>query len=92
MYEIGEMEMNKDEELLVITMEECSEIAIECSKLIRFGNDAFNTDMLEKEIGDLVCMIELMCERDWVSWPKIYEQSTKKKEKLKVWSSLYDAS
>lgn len=81
--------MNTDEELLVITMEECSEVAIECSKLLRFGGTAMNTEMLEKEIGDLICMLDLMSERDWINWKNVHDQAEKKSEKLKVWSNLY---
>ena len=38
------------EELLIILMEECAEVAQACSKVLRFGNDY---DDLEKELGDL---------------------------------------
>ena len=49
--------MTKDEELLVIFMEECAEATIEASKIIRFGKGA---ELLESEIGDITCMIQLM--------------------------------
>lgn len=80
--------MNVDEELLVITMEECSEVAKACSKLIRFGNEDFCTDDLQKEIGDLICLFDMMSEREWISWDKVHEQACKKQEKLKIWSNL----
>lgn len=34
--------MNRQEHLLVIAMEECSELAMELSKVARFGFDDFN--------------------------------------------------
>ena len=82
--------MNRDQELLVITMEECAEVIQECSKLLRFGDTEFDPRILEKEIGDLICMLELMEKRDWISWDKVYRQAAKKEEKLKIWSDLIE--
>ena len=54
--------MNKKQELLIITMEECGELIQACSKLIRFEKDECPNDIsnLQDEIGDLMCMIELL--------------------------------
>ena len=45
------------DEILTILMEECAETSIECSKVIRFNID--NTERLEKELGDVLMMVEL---------------------------------
>jgi hypothetical protein len=38
-------------------MEECAEVQIEASKLMRFPENS--SDNLEKEIGDLMCMVDI---------------------------------
>lgn len=45
--------MNKRQEMLVITMEECAELSQACSKLIRFEDDQSEQDIknLQDEIG-----------------------------------------
>lgn len=65
--------------------EEAAEVAIECSKIIRFGGSG---NKLSKEIGDLWAMVELAHEADIVSHTIIDEQIPKKLEKLKVYSTL----
>ena len=65
--------------------EEAAEVAIECSKIIRFGGSG---NKLSKEIGDLWAMVELAHKMDLVSFNIIDEQIPKKWEKLKVYSDL----
>jgi len=79
---------NKLHEALVILMEECAEVQVEASKLMRFGTD----DLINfnKEIGDLVCMIELLHERGFIDEELVDKQTKVKREKLKKWSSLFD--
>ena len=86
---------NRQQELLTILMEECAEVTIECSKIIRFGpNSEYNgetaLERLEKEIGDLICMIELLHKHDMVSYIGVEDASEAKYEKLKKWSNLID--
>ena len=38
-------EMNKQQEMLVITMEECAELSQACSKLIRFEDERTQEDI-----------------------------------------------
>ena len=53
--------LNKAEELLVITMEECGELTQACSKMIRTqGRDEKYRKKLIEEIGDVALMIELL--------------------------------
>jgi NTP pyrophosphatase (non-canonical NTP hydrolase) len=54
-------------ETLVILQEECAEVIVEISKCMRFGPDQMmqgsnetNMQRLEKELGDLQAMIELL--------------------------------
>lgn len=79
--------MNKKEELLVILMEECSEVIQEASKLIRF--DDTDPVRIEKEIGDLLCMIELMCQKKIIDSSVLTQHMDAKRHKLKQWSNLH---
>ena len=74
------------DELMVILMEECSEVAIEAAKMIRFGYD--NNQKLESEVGDLMCMLNLLHEWDLISWNNVDACADAKREKLKQWSNL----
>lgn len=77
--------MNQREEALVILMEECSEVCVEASKILRFGNDYTK---LENEIGDLMCMITILIEQGHLDLEKLEQQAKNKREKLKKWSNL----
>lgn len=82
--------MNNVEELLVITMEECGELTQECSKIIRFGATQEKLDTLEKEVGDILCMIDLLHEYDLIRWTVLEERVKAKREKLSRFSNLID--
>ena len=75
------------QELLTITMEECGELIQECSKAIRC-KDYYGNEKLVEEVGDVMCMIELLHEYDLISWSEIGERVEVKKERLKEWSNL----
>jgi NTP pyrophosphatase (non-canonical NTP hydrolase) len=83
--------MTRNEELLVILMEECAEVSKEASKLIRFGSETW-ADVLnfEKEIGDLMCMIALAQEAGLITEDAVMQAAEAKREKLKKWSNLID--
>jgi len=81
--------MDKLQELLTITMEECGELIQACSKAIRC-DDFHNNQKLIEEIGDVQCMIDLIHEYDLVSLDEINNRVGIKKQKLKKWSSLYE--
>ena len=80
--------MNRREELLVITMEECAEVSQACSKMLRF-NEQIDYENLQDEIGDLMCMVELLKEQGIVTDTQIAKRMEVKREKLKKWSSLF---
>ena len=79
--------MDKLQELLIITMEECGELIQECSKSIR-KNHYYNNKELTEEVGDVMCMIELLHEYDLISYTDIEERVLEKKKKLMKWSNL----
>ncbi len=81
--------MDNLQELMTIAMEECGELIQECSKAIR-SDHYYNNDKLTKEVGDVMCMIELMHEYDLISWTDVDERVFEKKKKLMKWSSLLD--
>ena len=76
------------EELMVITMEECAEVAQACSKIWRFGYDPDKLEKLEREVGDLMCMIDLMHKYDLISFTNVDKYTNEKYEKLKEYSDL----
>jgi len=80
---------DKVKEALVITQEECAEVIQVISKIFRFGLDE-NDHRLEDEIGDLLCMIELLVNLGVVRSDKLDLAKRVKVEKLKKWSKLYE--
>ncbi len=85
-------EMNKQQEMLVITMEECAELSQACSKLIRFEDERTQEDIanLQDEAGDLICMLEILKENNLLTDDKIQERVQVKRNKLKKWSNLFN--
>ena len=79
-------EMEKLEELMVITMEECGELIQECSKSIRMKN--YNRDELKEELSDVMCMLELMIDNKIVTRQELNNGANLKKMKLMKWSNL----
>jgi hypothetical protein len=89
--------MNDDtKEILTILQEECAEVIVEVSKCFRFGPDQMmegmnvtNMERLQKEIGDLQAMIELLIDNKvGVTTQGLKEAKKAKFEKLKQWSNL----
>ena len=78
--------MDRLQELLTITMEECGELIQACSKSIRC-DDYYNNDKLTEEVGDVMCMIELLHEYDLISYNDVEDRVKVKKEKVNVNSS-----
>jgi len=82
--------MEKREEMLVITAEECGELIQACSKVIRSNSETKYLKNLQDEVGDVVCMIELLIASDLVTEEQIDNRVKEKKQKLKKWSSLFN--
>ena len=85
--------LNKLQELMVLTMEECGELAQRCSKIIRkFETLEDITEeqrvLLLEEVGDVQCMINLMIECKLLTNAEINARIDTKRDKLKIWSKL----
>jgi NTP pyrophosphatase (non-canonical NTP hydrolase) len=83
-------------EVLNITLEECAEVTQAISKVFRFGfySEHPNTPgitnkmHLEEEIGDLLCMLEILQDKGYLDSNNIAAAFHNKREKLKVWSNI----
>ena len=87
--------MDRIEQLLVITMEECGELIQVCSKALRkrdMNSEKKIPDIaLEKltaEAADVRAMIYLMHKHELITTEGIEIGMNKKLEKLKTWSEL----
>ena len=84
-----------ESEIMDIAQEECAEVIQAISKVRRFGFDGKHPDKtfnnrehLEEEIGDLVCMFDLMREHSMIEWSNVIEASERKRHKLRIWSNI----
>ena len=77
------------QELMTITMEECGELIQQCSKAIRCDDYRDNEKLIE-EVGDVMCMLELLEENNIINWTDVDERVFKKKKKLMRWSNIYN--
>ena len=81
--------MIRQEEALVITMEECGELIQACSKMIRSGGDTKYVRELQDEIGDVLTLIEVLKSNGLVTDRQIEDRMKVKRDKLLKWSRLY---
>ena len=86
--------INDIQQLMAITAEECGELTQVCMKIMRkydtladMSNDKYRK-LLVEELGDVMCMIELMIEHKVVTIEEIHNRAAVKREKLKKWSTL----
>ena len=88
---------NKTQETLLILQEECAEVTQAISKVFRFGiehrwpddTSPSNKQKLEGEIGDLLCMIDILVEKAILSDSNINSARQRKREKLHKWSGIF---
>ena len=86
--------MNKvEQEILLISQEECAEVTQAISKVFRFGfadahNGVTNREHLNEEVGDLLCMIDLMIKHNLVNEEAVLSAKSAKLKKLNQWSSI----
>ena len=83
-----------DSEVLLIAQEECAEVIQAISKVFRFGMDdeykgQTNREHLEEEIGDLMCMIDLLIDQGIVSESAVMTAKNEKLNKLMTWSGIF---
>lgn len=86
-------------EVLIILQEECAEVIQDVSKCFRFGLDQVylkseteqtQVQNLEKEIGDLCAMIEILIDQNiGVTTEGVCRAKLAKYEKLKRWSNIF---
>lgn len=84
---------DNSKEIMLIAQEECAEVTQAISKVFRFGIDGMhngesNKQRLEEEVGDLLCMIEMMIEQKIIDGHAVAQAGIKKKEKLAKWSNI----
>jgi NTP pyrophosphatase (non-canonical NTP hydrolase) len=86
----------KENEILLITQEECAEVTQAISKCYRFGLDNFkpgkpktNRQHLAEELGDLQAMIDLCVVSGLISKEELDAASDNKIAKLRVWSDIF---
>ena len=91
------MENEKISEVMDILQEECAEVIQAVSKCRRFGLNNYkpgkprtNVECLEEEIGDLLAMVDILVENSVISLDSLQIAKQAKKEKLKVWSKIYE--
>lgn len=87
----------KQDEILLITQEECAEVTQAISKCYRFGLDNFkpgkpltNRHHLAEELGDLLAMITLCHDFGIVDFHDVMVAKDAKLKKLQEWSSIFD--
>jgi NTP pyrophosphatase (non-canonical NTP hydrolase) len=88
---------SKENEILLITQEECAEVTQAISKCYRFGLDnvkpgkpATNRQHLAEELGDLLAMISLCHDFGIVSFEDIMIAKDNKLTKLRQWSNIFN--
>lgn len=79
--------MTAEHELLQLLQEECAEVIQAASKCIRFG-EKDNYFQLEKELGDLFCILDIIHQFDMYSLTKTESYYQEKYEKLKKYTNL----
>ena len=83
--------MNQRDEVLICTMEECGELIQACSKVIRTdGADAKYLKNLQDEVGDVLCMIQILHMSGLIDEDKLLRRIKRKKKKLEKWSNIFN--
>ena len=87
--------INKLQQLMIITAEECGELTQRCSKIVRKYStiDQIQEDQrvkLLEEAGDVLCMIELIVENGILTNEELGVRVNVKRDKLKIWSDLIE--
>lgn len=80
--------MTEQQELLIITMEECGELTQACSKVLRMGMNIQNYNQLVEELGDVQCMINLILGSKLVVEEDVNKRVRTKVKKLRTYSSM----
>lgn len=83
-----------NEELLNILQEEAAEVIQAVSKIKRFGWESTyagptNRAHLTEELGDLLCMIQLLIKNKLIDPIELQHYADLKEGKLKKWSKIF---
>ena len=86
---------DSEKQILLICQEECAEVTQAISKDFRFGYDSeyngrTNQQRLTEEVGDLLCMIQLLMEKGILNESAVYRASLNKRNKLEQWSNIFE--
>jgi NTP pyrophosphatase (non-canonical NTP hydrolase) len=86
---------DKQSEIMDISQEECAEVIQAISKIRRFGldsehNGVTNKEHLEEEVGDLMCMLNLLDEFGLVDWTLVSLHAQNKRKKLQKWTKIFE--
>ena len=89
-----ESPLNEFQQLMAITAEEAGELTQVCMKIMRkydklsdAANDKYR-DLLIEEVGDVMCMFELLIEHKVLTTDDINARVKVKRDKLELWSNL----
>jgi len=90
------MKLNSsDIEALRILQEECAEVIQVVSKGCRFGFDVpynghTNRQLLTREVGDVLCLVNILIENKVIDLIDVRVAEDQKREKLRVWSTIFN--
>lgn len=87
--------INKLQQLMTITMEECGELTQECSKIMRKFEkiEDISEECLAKlrgEASDVYAMLQLMIHNGLFDYIEMEINAKKKHDKLSKWSTLFN--
>ena len=77
-----------DDELMVITMEECGELIQACSKAMRTRE--YSSQQFTEEVGDVMCMVGLLMQYGLIDEEEVEARVNVKLAKLAKWSYLVE--
>ena len=77
-------------ECAVIAIEEMAELTNVLSKILRFGLDENKELEMAQEIGDVLCLIQLLHDNYNIGYDVTSKATERKQVKLMKWSNLYD--
>ena len=86
---------DRQREVLIIAQEEAAEVIQEISKVFRFGIDDHHRDgmthreRLQTEVGDLLCMIDLMADQGLIDPVAVDIARQAKIAKLQKYSGIF---
>jgi NTP pyrophosphatase (non-canonical NTP hydrolase) len=87
---------SKIKEVMDILQEECAEVIQIVSKIRRFGIDEThlksglsNRELLCEEVGDVLCMIDLLRELKILDGASMQSAVRNKRKKLEQWSNIF---